>query len=75
VLQTIHQPEGIKIRSNTRSVLFRLGKTVNHVHQTPTRTGWVNLATHQLKPGQVTASANPSRDMLLTSTEVEDNKR
>ena len=30
VLQTIIKPEGYPIRSNTRSVLFRLGKTVNH---------------------------------------------
>ena len=75
VLQTIIKPEGYLIRSNTRSVLFRLGKTVNHVHQTPTRTGWVNLAALHVSPGQVSLSAHPSRDMLLTSTEVEDNKR
>jgi len=47
-------------------VLFRLGKTVNHAYQTPTRTGWVNLAALLVSPGQVSLSAHPSRDMLLT---------
>jgi len=47
-------------------VLFRLGKTVNHAYQTPTRTGWVHLAALLASPGQVMPSAHPSRDMLLT---------
>jgi len=63
------------IRQYTRSVLFRLGKTVNHVNRTPTRTGWVHSAALHQFPGQAINSAHPSRDMLLTSTEVEDNKR
>jgi len=47
-------------------VLFRLGKTVNHAYRTPTRTGWVHSAALLVSPGQVSLSAYPSRDLLLT---------
>ena len=47
-------------------MLFRLGKTVNHAYRTPTRTGWVHSAALHVSPGQVSLSAHPSRDMLLT---------
>jgi len=67
--------------SNADLAIRRLSQKWNfqlnskRVYQTPTRTGWANLATHQQKPGQVNASAHPSRDMLLTPAEAKDNKR